>query len=76
MVLIYLPPLNDVFQEFYQAQTQAEPKHASDKKAPTMMIDPPSAVLGSGAAAGFNSNFVRLTLTITLSSALALKYLY
>ena len=68
---------NKTFQEgFYQAQKLTEPKHASDKKTPTMMIDPPFSVLGSGASASFNYYFVRFTLTVTLSSALALQYLY
>jgi len=61
---------------FYQAQKLTEPKHASDKKTPIMMIDPPSSVLGSGASSSFNYYFVRFTLTVTLSSALALQYLY
>ena len=66
----------NIFKEFFKASKLTEPKHASDQKSPAMLIDPVSSVVGSGAPAAFNNYFVRFTLTLTLSSAIALKYLY
>merc|ERR1719400_1353744 len=41
-------------EEFFKAEKLTEPKHASDKKSPTLMIDPRSMVVGSGASTSFH----------------------
>merc|ERR1719479_223801 len=60
-------------EEPQRASKLPEPKHAS-LDSPNLIIEPPASYVGSGATAGFSHYLVRFTLTITLSSAIALKY--